>query len=56
VRIAFHEWLQMFCDAWTAPGWHNKFLFSEIPAGVAMIPPPRVPVVNYSFGGLHECQ
>ena len=27
VRIAFHEWLQMFRDAWTAPGWRNKLLY-----------------------------
>jgi sterol desaturase/sphingolipid hydroxylase (fatty acid hydroxylase superfamily) len=27
VRIAFHEWVQMFRDAWTAPGWRNKLLY-----------------------------
>lgn len=27
VRIAFDEWLQMFRDAWTAPGWPNKLLY-----------------------------
>ena len=27
VRIALHEWVQMFRDAWTAPGWRNKFLY-----------------------------
>ena len=27
VRIAFHEWVQMFRDAWTAPGWRNKILY-----------------------------
>ena len=27
VRIAFHEWVQMFRDAWTAPGWSNKFRY-----------------------------
>jgi hypothetical protein len=25
-RIAFHEWIDMFRDVWTAPGWRNKFL------------------------------
>ena len=27
VRIAFHEWLQMFRDTWAAPGWRNKFRY-----------------------------
>jgi len=27
VRIAFHEWVDMFRDAWTAPGWRNKFRY-----------------------------
>ena len=27
VRIAFHEWLQMFRDTWAAPGWRNKFCY-----------------------------
>lgn len=27
VRIAFHEWADMFRDAWRAPGWRNKFLY-----------------------------
>jgi hypothetical protein len=27
VRIAFHEWIQMFRDAWTAPGLRKKFLY-----------------------------
>ena len=27
VRIAFHEWIQMFVDAWNAPGWNNKLLY-----------------------------
>jgi len=27
VRIAFHEWIQMFRDAWNAPGWRNKFRY-----------------------------
>jgi sterol desaturase/sphingolipid hydroxylase (fatty acid hydroxylase superfamily) len=27
VRIAFHEWIQMFRDAWTASGWRNKLLY-----------------------------
>src|SRR5215472_4304606 len=27
VRIAFHEWIQMFLDAWHAPGWNNKLLY-----------------------------
>jgi sterol desaturase/sphingolipid hydroxylase (fatty acid hydroxylase superfamily) len=26
VRIAFHEWFDMFRDAWLVPGWRNKFL------------------------------
>jgi hypothetical protein len=26
VNFAFHEWLQMFRDAWMAPGWRNKLL------------------------------
>jgi len=27
VRIAFHEWIQMFRDAWNAPGWANKLRY-----------------------------
>ena len=27
VRIAFHEWVQMFRDVWTAPGWGNKLRY-----------------------------
>src|SRR5215469_4979219 len=27
VRIAFHEWLDMFRDARQTPGWRNKFLY-----------------------------
>jgi len=27
VRIAFHEWLDLFRDARQAPGWRNKFLY-----------------------------
>ena len=27
VRIAFHEWMQMFVDAWNAPGWGNKLRY-----------------------------
>jgi sterol desaturase/sphingolipid hydroxylase (fatty acid hydroxylase superfamily) len=27
VRIAFHEWAQMFRDAWNAPGWRNKLRY-----------------------------
>ena len=27
VLIAFHEWVDMFRDAWTAPGWRNKFRY-----------------------------
>jgi sterol desaturase/sphingolipid hydroxylase (fatty acid hydroxylase superfamily) len=27
VRIAFHEWADMFHDAWTAPGWRNKLRY-----------------------------
>jgi sterol desaturase/sphingolipid hydroxylase (fatty acid hydroxylase superfamily) len=27
VRIAFHEWVQMFRDAWMAPGWENKLRY-----------------------------
>jgi len=27
MRIAFHEWVQMFRDAWNAPGWANKLLY-----------------------------
>jgi sterol desaturase/sphingolipid hydroxylase (fatty acid hydroxylase superfamily) len=27
VRIAFHEWIQMFGDAWNAPGWSNKLRY-----------------------------
>lgn len=27
VRIAFHEFVDMFRDAWNAPGWRNKFLY-----------------------------
>jgi hypothetical protein len=27
VRIALHEWIEMFRDAWTAPGWRNKLLY-----------------------------
>jgi len=27
VRIAFHEWIQMFVDAWNAPGWGNKLRY-----------------------------
>src|SRR3974390_2358457 len=26
-RIAFHEWIAMFHDAWTAPGWRNKLKY-----------------------------
>jgi len=26
-RIAFHEWIDMCRDVWTAPGWRNKFLY-----------------------------
>jgi len=25
--MAFDEWIEMFRDAWTAPGWRNKFLY-----------------------------
>jgi sterol desaturase/sphingolipid hydroxylase (fatty acid hydroxylase superfamily) len=27
VRIAFHEWVDMFRDAWNAPGWRNKLRY-----------------------------
>jgi len=27
VRIAFHEWVDMFRDAWDAPGWRNKLRY-----------------------------
>jgi sterol desaturase/sphingolipid hydroxylase (fatty acid hydroxylase superfamily) len=27
VRIAFHEWVEMFRDAWRAPGWGNKLRY-----------------------------
>jgi sterol desaturase/sphingolipid hydroxylase (fatty acid hydroxylase superfamily) len=27
IRIAFHEWFEMFRDVWEAPGWRNKFLY-----------------------------
>ena len=27
VRIAFHEWVDLFCDAWRAPGWTNKLRY-----------------------------
>jgi len=27
IRIAFHEWVQMFRDAWNAPGWGNKLRY-----------------------------
>jgi sterol desaturase/sphingolipid hydroxylase (fatty acid hydroxylase superfamily) len=27
LRIAFHEWFDMFRDAWRAPGWRNKMLY-----------------------------
>jgi len=27
VRIAFHEWVDMFRDAWRAPGWDNKLRY-----------------------------
>jgi sterol desaturase/sphingolipid hydroxylase (fatty acid hydroxylase superfamily) len=27
VRIAFHEWADMFRDVWTAPGWRNKLRY-----------------------------
>ncbi|HVP45692.1 MAG TPA: sterol desaturase family protein [Bryobacteraceae bacterium] len=27
VRIAFHEWVQMFRDVWSAPGWGNKLRY-----------------------------
>ena len=27
VRIAFHEWVEMFRDAWRAPGWDNKLRY-----------------------------
>jgi len=27
VRIAFHEWAEMFCDSWNAPGWGNKLRY-----------------------------
>jgi sterol desaturase/sphingolipid hydroxylase (fatty acid hydroxylase superfamily) len=27
LRIAFHEWYEMFRDAWFAPGWHNKLRY-----------------------------
>lgn len=27
VRIAFHEWVDMFRDAWRAPGWGNKLRY-----------------------------
>jgi sterol desaturase/sphingolipid hydroxylase (fatty acid hydroxylase superfamily) len=27
IRIAFHEWFEMFRDVWQAPGWRNKFLY-----------------------------
>jgi len=27
IRIAFHEWFEMFRDVWLAPGWRNKFLY-----------------------------
>jgi len=25
--IAFHEWFDLFCDAWHAKGWRNKMLY-----------------------------
>jgi sterol desaturase/sphingolipid hydroxylase (fatty acid hydroxylase superfamily) len=27
VRIAFHEWADMWRDVWRASGWHNKLLY-----------------------------
>jgi hypothetical protein len=27
VKIAFHEWADMFRDAWEAPGWKNKMRY-----------------------------
>ena len=27
VRIAFHEWVDLFRDAWRAPGWTNKLRY-----------------------------
>jgi len=27
IRIAFHEWVQMFRDVWSAPGWGNKLRY-----------------------------
>ena len=27
VRIAFHEWAEMFRDVWHAPGWRNKLRY-----------------------------
>ena len=27
IRIAFHEWVQMFRDVWSAPGWGNKMRY-----------------------------
>jgi sterol desaturase/sphingolipid hydroxylase (fatty acid hydroxylase superfamily) len=27
VRIAFHEWVDLFRDAWRAPGWANKLRY-----------------------------
>ena len=27
LRIAFHEWIDMFRDAWKAPGWRNKLRY-----------------------------
>lgn len=27
VRIAFHEWVDLFRDAWRAPGWGNKLRY-----------------------------
>jgi sterol desaturase/sphingolipid hydroxylase (fatty acid hydroxylase superfamily) len=50
VRIAFHEWVDLFRDAWRAPGWGNKLRYvfgnpgwrhEEIPALLGARQPSR---------------
>ena len=52
VRIAFHEWVEMFRDAWRAPGWGNKLRYifgnpgwrhEEIPAPLVGARQPSQP-------------
>ena len=52
VRIAFHEWVEMFRDAWRAPGWGNKLRYifgnpgwrhQEIPAPLVGARQPSQP-------------